>query len=102
MIRRPPRSTLLPYTALFRSAMLGPPPRPQRPSAPSLPLVAPVVAAAQVVLEEDVEDDEQVAAAHLLDRELRRAGAPGSPGDRKSNRLNPRHSQTSDTALPLQ
>src|SRR3712207_7644227 len=26
MIRRPPRSTLFPYTTLFRSAPLGPPP----------------------------------------------------------------------------
>src|SRR3712207_9330398 len=32
MIRRPPRSTLFPYTTLFRSPGLGPPPAPPRPS----------------------------------------------------------------------
>ena len=33
-----------------------------------------VVAAAQMVLEKDVQDDEEVAAAHLLQLQLRRAG----------------------------
>ena len=40
-------------------------------------LLAAVVAAAEVVLEEDVEHDEEVAAAHLLERELRVARACG-------------------------
>src|SRR5258705_8211755 len=31
MIRRPPRSTLFPYTTLFRSPARAPCPRPQRP-----------------------------------------------------------------------
>src|SRR2546425_7806738 len=31
MIRRPPRSTLFPYTTLFRSAMMPPPGRPMLP-----------------------------------------------------------------------
>gem|GEM_PF-6111620 len=41
-----------------------------------------VVAAAEVVLEEHVEHDEQVAAAHLLELELRLAGGAVAPGDR--------------------
>src|SRR2546427_8445928 len=32
MIRRPPRSTLFPYTTLFRSSPAGPPDRPEAPS----------------------------------------------------------------------
>src|SRR5215204_7021851 len=36
MIRRPPRSTLFPYTTLFRSPD-APPPRPSPPPAPSPP-----------------------------------------------------------------
>src|SRR2546425_7770941 len=31
MIRRPPRSTLFPYTTLFRSSVVWPPPRPSPP-----------------------------------------------------------------------
>src|SRR5438034_6992262 len=34
MIRRPPRSTLFPYTTLFRSRCRGLPPAPARPPAP--------------------------------------------------------------------
>src|SRR5206468_9215105 len=40
MIRRPPRSTLFPYTTLFRSrrgSRAAPTPRPWSPSAPSAP-----------------------------------------------------------------
>src|SRR5256885_3617587 len=33
MIRRPPRSTLFPYTTLFRSLSSGPPPQKMKPSA---------------------------------------------------------------------
>src|SRR5690348_17531663 len=45
MIRRPPRSTLFPYTTLFRSADAGqhPPPRePGRAQAPARPRAEPV------------------------------------------------------------
>src|SRR2546430_10337895 len=35
MIRRPPRSTLFPYTTLFRSAWPAPPPRPPGPARPA-------------------------------------------------------------------
>src|SRR6266550_234578 len=42
MIRRPPRSTLFPYTTLFRSALPSSPPRVKRlaPSYPLAPLVS--------------------------------------------------------------
>src|SRR6266540_6387300 len=43
---------------------------------------AAVVAAGQMVLEEDVEHDEQVAAAHLLQPQLGLAVGPVRPGDR--------------------
>src|SRR3989442_15555643 len=35
MIRRPPRSTLFPYTTLFRSRSTSPPPRPACPRRPA-------------------------------------------------------------------
>src|SRR2546430_5072147 len=69
MIRRPPRSTLFPYTTLFRSD-LQPAPQPRRlPGAPDT----------QIGVEHPL---------HLLDG--RRDG-----GDRKSTRLNSSHSQIS-------
>src|SRR6266705_335166 len=37
MIRRPPRSTLFPYTTLFRSPAAGSPPRPALPEVPRDP-----------------------------------------------------------------
>ena len=58
------------------------PARRLRPALALLELRADVVAAAQVVLQEDVEDDEQVAAAHLLDRELALARGAVAPRDR--------------------
>src|SRR2546427_6840003 len=81
MIRRPPRSTLFPYTTLFRSRGLGP-----------LRVRLP-------------RDPRAVVRGHLL-RELlserARARAPLAPGgarararDRKSTRLNSSHSQIS-------
>src|SRR2546427_9223952 len=70
MIRRPPRSTLFPYTTLFRSperAVLGA-------GAASLKLPDPE--------------------AHLLERKIRAAEGP-TLEDRKSTRLNSSHSQIS-------
>src|SRR5256885_6404097 len=69
MIRRPPRSTLFPYTTLFRSAQ--PPPLGQLPRQPRR-------------------------GAHVRARGLaRRAAVAGGPvhaaGDRKSTRLNSSH-----------
>src|SRR2546427_3605323 len=66
MIRRPPRSTLFPYTTLFRSRTAGPAGDPPDPApAPLVP---------------------------LRDRDRRRRGAHE---DRKSTRLNSSHSQIS-------
>src|SRR3989442_8234807 len=74
MIRRPPRSTLFPYTTLFRSRHDGPTrsrrDRPER------------VAAAVV-------GDEQLAVA--AQRHARRADRKPDPQDRKSTRLNSSH-----------
>src|SRR2546430_9405230 len=96
MIRRPPRSTLFPYTTLFRS--------------PGADLVA---AAAGLFLETavaEVGDRFRVGGGQLLeepgvpggvDRRVRVAGHgpyprfPGGRGDRKSTRLNSSHSQIS-------
>src|SRR2546430_7277767 len=73
MIRRPPRSTLFPYTTLFRS---HPRPVTQRPGQAALPRPAAVA----------VHDDGHVArhVAVIMDGK-----------DRKSTRLNSSHSQIS-------
>src|SRR5438270_6290635 len=70
MIRRPPRSTLFPYTTLFRSLL------------EALPLIRAVVPHASVVLVGDgpLHDD-------LVQRPIAQ--------DRKSTRLNSSHSQIS-------
>ena len=62
-------ATLTPATGRLDAALL-----------PRDPL--PVVAGAEVLLEPHVEDDEEVAASHLLDLQLRLAGPPVAPGDR--------------------
>src|SRR5688572_32072071 len=88
MIRRPPRSTLFPYTTLFRSRPSFPDPAGSRPEHE-----------ARLVLLEHVGDPAGAAA----DREDRRAhagrqlerGARGGERDRKSTRLNSSHSQIS-------
>src|SRR2546430_13053428 len=86
MIRRPPRSTLFPYTTLFRSVVErlgdlgGQPPRHDEPDA--------------ILEHPDGQDDLDLA----VDVEQRR-GAPLPRGvarrDRKSTRLNSSHSQIS-------
>src|SRR2546427_3930506 len=71
MIRRPPRSTLFPYTTLFRSHRRPSPWRPARDLRP---------------------------AHHHLERRVHRRGTPEARGpaqDRKSTRLNSSHSQIS-------
>src|SRR2546422_3142835 len=69
MIRRPPRSTLFPYTTLFRSPLVVPEPR-------------------------SVQSQNQYAASHLS-LPFPRQGLPlpgaGDPEDRKSTRLNSSH-----------
>src|SRR2546427_7669258 len=72
MIRRPPRSTLFPYTTLFRSRLfLGD------------------------VLEQDAEHLRVVGPHEELVRVLGRVVELGGEGDRKSTRLNSSHSQIS-------
>src|SRR3712207_8421935 len=84
MIRRPPRSTLFPYTTLFRSSLALPPhrPRPRRSGGgDASPLAAP----------------EASRAARLRRRRARSGrGAQARKGrDRKSTRLNSSHANIS-------
>src|SRR2546430_10925408 len=74
MIRRPPRSTLFPYTTLFRSERL-------------------VLATGDVG---DEDNEEFVRGPHLANlRELALVPQVGQVRDRKSTRLNSSHSQIS-------
>src|SRR5256885_9617497 len=86
MIRRPPRSTLFPYTTLFRSGsgrhradVLGipppPPPRPPRP--PAAGVVVPSL--------------EKVAMVDALASTISSFTGPEGALDRKSTRLNSSH-----------
>src|SRR3712207_7945409 len=80
MIRRPPRSTLLPYTALFRS----------------LPVDGdgePIDGQLHLALDAVVVDVEQYRRGALRVRAGRRQGAAGQ--DRKSTRLNSSHANIS-------
>src|SRR5688572_32330326 len=80
MIRRPPRSTLFPYTTLFRSAGAG-----QRlDDQPTRRRADPAIAPLPSLVGED--GFEQVAPAEIR---------PEGLGDRKSTRLNSSHSQIS-------
>src|SRR2546421_1920419 len=89
MIRRPPRSTLFPYTTLFRSAAsgstaVGPKNRDERPGTLSnlgSPLGLPSPAKGQTVLP--------------LVCQMRFARASAITKDRKSTRLNSSHDQIS-------
>src|SRR3712207_8420984 len=83
MIRRPPRSTLFPYTTLFRSG-------------PAPPGVG--RASIRVHLQEDPIDAPLQAFGPSLRRTPTRAGAApdrGRPLDRKSTRLNSSHANIS-------
>src|SRR3712207_7385709 len=84
MIRRPPRSTLFPYTTLFRSPRARPPQAHQ-------PVVAhPVIAALE--LHYLVAPAEGAREPHGVGVGLRAAGAEP---DRKSTRLNSSHANIS-------
>src|SRR2546426_5623845 len=77
MIRRPPRSTLFPYTTLFRSVVAGED-------------VGAVAARMEAMPPEAFDDD------HSGPRPVRQlggkpCGAPGARQDRKSTRLNSSH-----------
>src|SRR5258708_30434841 len=77
MIRRPPRSTLFPYTTLFRSCLLD--------GLVGLDLVIDELAAAVVAIHRD-----QDAAARVRDPGAAGIAAAAS-SDRKSTRLNSSH-----------
>src|SRR3712207_6888081 len=74
MIRRPPRSTLFPYTTLFRSPLAG-------------ELVGLVPPAGEVVVQAQVHEG--------ADLPARRAAVAALAGDRKSTRLNSSHANIS-------
>src|SRR5256886_10538322 len=85
MIRRPPRSTLFPYTTLFRSIVLHGD-----------------AADEELLIEENIDSADVFAAltnseeANILSAMLaKRLGAAKALGDRKSTRLNSSHSQIS-------
>src|SRR2546430_10428660 len=83
MIRRPPRSTLFPYTTLFRSHTTCAHPPGSRAPGPAAP-------------------------AHSLyhlalgEKRYRRRATPAAASDRKSTRLNSSHSQISYAVFCLQ
>src|SRR3712207_8045506 len=81
MIRRPPRSTLFPYTTLFRS---------EREVALEIGAALAEAVAAQPGLEPDA-----VAAKLAVDGRAVAAEAGGDRGDRKSTRLNSSHANIS-------
>src|SRR3712207_7896310 len=82
MIRRPPRSTLFPYTTLFRSARVG--------DGEVVCLAGPNGAGKSTLI------DVVGGRWPLRDGLVRVDGAvPGSPADRKSTRLNSSHANIS-------
>src|SRR3712207_8904621 len=80
MIRRPPRSTLFPYTTLFRSLA-----------------TATEEAGAGQLLDADGQAEVRLARLHRHDRRAQRGGARGAGvgQDRKSTRLNSSHANIS-------
>src|SRR3712207_8381489 len=80
MIRRPPRSTLFPYTTLFRSA------RSSTPSAPSSAATSNPRSSSQHTTEHDFSPQRAQRPRRLLQ---------SSPRDRKSTRLNSSHANIS-------
>src|SRR3712207_7927807 len=79
MIRRPPRSTLFPYTTLFRSGRRG---APLRDRVPAVPAQQP-----QGDADRDREHEEALGRQHQR--------AEGRHRDRKSTRLNSSHANIS-------
>src|SRR3712207_8789588 len=82
MIRRPPRSTLFPYTTLFRSRSRG----------------APRVDHREPVAEDEAREPPRIAQDALEQRAVFRAVEPVEPvvgRDRKSTRLNSSHANIS-------
>src|SRR3989449_3388190 len=83
MIRRPPRSTLFPYTTLFRSRAIGA----SKSWREVLAQAAKVAPAETTVLLTGESGTGKEVLAHLIHRGSRRAEGP----DRKSTRLNSSH-----------
>src|SRR3712207_8790689 len=93
MIRRPPRSTLFPYTTLFRSGRAVHVHRPQERALLRLAELAEQGHVRGEVLADQLPDGVGVAAAG--DEQLR-TGLPADDGaDRKSTRLNSSHANIS-------
>src|SRR5256886_5945106 len=90
MIRRPPRSTLFPYTTLFRSGRAGP-----TVLGTANVLMAAVLAEGVTIIESAACEPEVVDLANFLSAMGARIVGAGSPTDRKSTRLNSSHSQIS-------
>src|SRR3712207_8476943 len=84
MIRRPPGSTLFPYTTLFRSEQAGVAEDDDREAAPP---------AAQCG-EDEQDDEDQIERLHTLELN-RMVGTACARGDRKSTRLNSSHANIS-------
>src|SRR2546430_7033603 len=90
MIRRPPRSTLFPYTTLFRSALLDHVPHRHRKERDGCPEVAGqrVAQVLEVLLKDAL-------VGLQPERDLDRLDGFRADADRKSTRLNSSHSQIS-------
>src|SRR2546427_7846617 len=86
MIRRPPRSTLFPYTTLFRSVLWSGVSRLRRSGLFSLVALAAAATAARAQPASSVPSDVEVPQVVL---------EQGDTTDRKSTRLNSSHSQIS-------
>src|SRR3712207_7571117 len=85
MIRRPPRSTLFPYTTLFRSERLEL-----------------LLAQAGLELGDDVEGDDPYRGEHDREKQERQPQRPpASHEDRKSTRLNSSHANISYSVFCL-
>src|SRR3712207_8158539 len=96
MIRRPPRSTLFPYTTLFRSDVLRL--RTQLPCDVWAPAAARRLVRDMCPLwqgDDDLQDTAQVVVSELV------GIAIGHAGDRKSTRLNSSHANISDAVFCL-
>src|SRR3712207_6960307 len=85
MIRRPPRSTLFPYTTLFRS----------RDSLQDVPSEAGPLAAIWEGIREALLGNKSVKKALEVTEAAARLAAEGAPTDRKSTRLNSSHANIS-------
>src|SRR3712207_7829244 len=82
MIRRPPRSTLFPYTTLFRSAGTG-----HKGLAPSRVFAPQAMSFTRAVTEDEI--------ARITGDFARAAQLAADAGDRKSTRLNSSHANIS-------